>query len=258
MEAGELALYLFLACGFVTLLQHPGSPVQRLIPDGIARRAAMGVAMGTAVTVIVFSPWGKRSGGHFNPALTFAYYRLGKVEFWDLCFYCAAQFLGAIAGVELACLVLSGAPSNHAVNYAVTVPGMYGVTVAFAGELAISFVLMFTVLFVTNREALAPYTAFFVGALVASYYTFESPLSGMSTNPARTVGSAFRADYWHAAWLYFLAPALGMLIAAEVFLRIRRGAPPVCAKLRHCDGKLCIFHHDAPPPELRSGRSQNG
>jgi glycerol uptake facilitator-like aquaporin len=77
----------------------------------------------------VISPWGKRSGGHFNPAITFTFYRLGKVEFWDAWLYVIAQFLGAIDGVTLARYVWRGALGNHAVRYAVTVPGVYGSTV---------------------------------------------------------------------------------------------------------------------------------
>src|SRR5947207_693306 len=69
------------------------------------------------------------SGGHFNPAITFTFYRMGKVEFWDAWLYVIAQFLGAMSGVALAKYVLRGALAHVAVRYAVTVPGMYGSTV---------------------------------------------------------------------------------------------------------------------------------
>lgn len=69
---------------------------------------------------------------------------------------------------------------------------------------------MTTILFVSNRETLARYTPYFVGALYATFITFETPLSGMSMNPARTFGSAIHASYWHALWIYFIAPTLGM------------------------------------------------
>ena len=203
----------------------------------------MGLGMGATIVAIILSPWGKQSGGHFNPAITLTYYRLGKVEFWDAWFYTAAQFLGAIGGVAVATYVMRGAPGNVAVRYAVTVPGTYGRVIAFVAELAISFVLMMTVLFLTNRARLAPYTAYFVGLMIAAFITFEAPLSGMSMNPARTFGSAFHADYWHALWIYFIAPSLGMLAAAEVFLKLRRGVPPYCAKLHHANNKRCIFRH---------------
>ena len=243
MEVGGLGLYLFVACVVVTLLEHPASIVRQSFSSGVARRALMGLVMGATAIAIVISPWGKRSGGHFNPAITFTFYGLGKVEFWDTWFYVIAQFLGATSGVALAKYMLRGALAHDAVRYAVTVPGMYGNTAAFVAELAISFFLMITVMFATNHKRLAPYTAYFVGVLIATYYTFEAPLSGMSTNPARTFGSALHANYWHALWIYFVAPSMGMLAAGEVFLRVRRGAPPYCAKLHHANNERCIFHH---------------
>ena len=242
-EAGESALYMFFTCAFATLLQHPASPVRHFVASAVSRRALMGLAIGATVIGIVMTPWGKQSGGHFNPAMTFAFYRLGKVAFWDGLFYIAAQFSGAISGVAIAGYVLRGAPKNTAVRYAVTAPGVYGNAGAFAAELTISVILMITVLVVSNRGTLARYAPYFVGALYATFITFETPLSGMSMNPARTVGSAFHASYWHAIWIYFAAPTLGMLIAAEVFVRARRGVGPYCAKLHHANNKRCIFHH---------------
>jgi len=246
MEVAEAGCYLFAACVFTTLLQHPGSIVRQIVSDNLVRRALMGLAMGATATAIVTSSWGKQSGGHFNPAITFTFYRLGKVEFWDSWFYIMAQFVGAVCGVAIARVALRGALANQAVRYAVTAPGVYGSTVAFVAESAISFFLMIIVLFTTNRKRLAPYTAYFVGVLLAVYYTFEGPLSGMSTNPARTFGSALYANYWHALWIYFIAPSTGMLAAGELFLRVRRGAAPYCAKLHHANRKPCIFHHANP------------
>src|SRR5215471_4801548 len=67
MEAGELGLYLIAACAVTTLLQHPASPIRHFVQSEIARRALMGLAMGATVIGIVISPWGRQSGGHFNP-----------------------------------------------------------------------------------------------------------------------------------------------------------------------------------------------
>jgi len=243
MEVGEVGCYLFVACIATAVLQHPSSIVRQSISSDVARRALMGLLMGATTVAIVISPWGKRSGGHFNPAITLTFYRLGKVKFWDAWFYVIAQFLGALGGVTVARYALRGALSNDAVRYAATVPGMYGSAVAFAAELTISFILMSTVLFTTNRARRASSSAYFVGALIATYYTVEAPLSGMSTNPARTLASAVHANYWHALWIYFLAPSLGMLTAGELFLRVRGGAAPYCAKLHYANHERCIFDH---------------
>jgi aquaporin Z len=246
MEAGQMSLFMFCTCSFATLLQHPASPVRHVLVSGIARRALMGLAIGATVIALIMSSWGKRSGGHINPAMTFAFYRLGKIARWDALFYGMAQFSGATSGVALATSLLRGAPGDRAVRYAVTAPGVYGAAVAFAAELAISFMLMITVLLVTNHERLVRYTPYFVGSLYAVNITFETPLSGMSMNPARTFGPAAYGGYWHTLWIYFIAPTVGMLVAAEVFLRARHAAPPYCAKLHHANSKRCIFHHGAP------------
>jgi aquaporin Z len=243
MEAGELALYMFLVCAFAALLQHPSSPVRHFISSTVVRRAIMGLLVGSTVVAIILTPWGKQSGGHFNPAVTLIFYRLGKVAFWDTWFYVAAQFAGAAGGVGIAAYVLRDAPENPAVRYAVTAPGIFGSAGAFAGEVTISFILMTAILFASNREALTRYTPYFVGALYATFLTFETPLSGMSMNPARSFGSAFRAGYWQALWVYLIAPTLGMLAGAELFLWARRGIGPYCAKLYHDNDKRCIFHH---------------
>jgi len=138
----------------------------------------MGLAIGATVIAIVMTPWGKQSGGHFNPAVTLSFYRLGKVEFWDAIFYVVAQFFGAVFGVTIARYALAGAPLNSAIRCVVTVPGSYGNAVAFVAELAISFVLMTTILVTSNRKTLAHYTPVFVGALYAIFIAFETPLSG--------------------------------------------------------------------------------
>jgi aquaporin Z len=243
MEAGGLSIYMFSVCAFATLSWHPASPIRQFIDGAIPRRAVMGLGIGTALIAVVVSPWGRRSGGHLNPAMTLAFYRLGKLELWDMLFYAGSQFLGALAGVAVAAHVLRGALGNTAVHYAVTAPGVYGDIVAFVAEVMISFVLMSTILFVSEHEHLARYTPYFAGALVAICFVFEAPLSGNSANPARSFASAMFASYWHALWIYFTAPPFGMLAAAEAFLFFRAGVGPFCAKLHHANHQRCVFHH---------------
>ena len=244
MEAAEVALYLFLTCVFASLLLYPGSPVRHFVGSTTALRVLMGVAVGATVAAIALSPWGQQSGGHFNPAVTLAFYRLGKMSLPDAVFYIVAQFSGAIGGVFIARLLLPNTLSRPAIRYAVTAPGARGSDFAFFGELTISFVLMLTILYASNREIVARYTAYFVGLWYAAFITLEAPLSGMSMNPARSFAPALYASYWHAIWLYFTAPTLGMLVAAEIFLRARRGVRPCCAKLHHANDKRCIFRHE--------------
>jgi aquaporin Z len=177
------------------------------------------------------------------------------VALWDAAFYCAAQFLGAVAGVALASLLLQGAPAHKAVRYAATVPGMYGYAVAFVAEVVISVTLMSAILFASNHRILAPYTHYFAAIMIGVYIAFESPLSGMSANPARTFGPAVYASYWNTLWIYFIAPPMGMLAAAEIFLLVRHGEIPYCAKLHHHNNKHCIFSHSGADPTALEARA---
>jgi aquaporin Z len=241
MEAAELGLFMLSACVCTVILFHPNSPVASRIPNGLFRRLVMGTAMGSTAIAIIFSPLGKRSGAHFNPSVTLTYFRLGKVRGWDAGFYVIAQFIGGIAGVLIAMLLLGRAVSNPSVQYAATVPGRSGPLVAFIAEAIISFVLMSVVLRVSNTKSLARWTGLFAGALVATYITIESPISGMSMNPARTLSSAFGANVWMSLWIYFVAPPLGMLTAAEVFTSGKKRRAVACAKFHHYNNQRCIF-----------------
>jgi aquaporin Z len=241
IEALGLAVFMIAACLFTVLLEHPSSPGHRAIPDAFVRRVLMGVAMGVTAIGLIYSPWGKRSGAHLNPSVTLGFLRLGKVSRADAFFYVVAQFAGGVLGVMVAAGVAGTALADRAVSYAVTVPGSAGVATAFLAELVISFGLFLMVLATSSSTRLAPSTGVLVGLLLVVYIAFEAPYSGMSMNPARTVGSAVFARTWAAAWLYFLAPTLGMLLACEVYVRRRSLGAPLCAKLHHSPDQPCIF-----------------
>lgn len=259
MEAAEIGLFLIVACVVVAWVEHPASPLRQALADPLARRAIIGLAMGLTAIAIIYSPLGKRSGAHLNPALTLTYLRLGKIEAIDAAGYMAAQFAGAAVGVVLAAKMLpEGVISNPVVNYVATVPGHYGAVAAFVAEAAMSFTLMLIVLYVSNTRRLNRYTALFAGGLVALYITLEAPVSGMSLNPARSFGSAAVAQIWGGLWIYFTAPVLGMLAAAEVYVRAMGAAAILCCKLHHENNLPCIFrcaYGSGANPRLPTSRS---
>src|SRR4029453_18030743 len=239
-EATELGLFMISAGLFTILIWYPKSAIPTIIPSEFVRRMLTGIAMGSTAIALIFSPLGKRSGAHFNPAVTLAFWRLGKVKNWDAVFYIIAQFAGAIVGVFVVALFVHEALSHPKVNYAATLPGMYGMIVAFIAEFAIAFVLMSVVLRVSNTPRIARYTGLFAGALVATYITLEAPFSGMSMNPARTFGSALVGHLWTGLWIYFTAPVLAMQLAAAVYLHGK--GMVYCAKYHHYNRHRCIFN----------------
>lgn len=250
MEAGELAGFLIAACAIVVSIQHTDSPLSGLLADPFLRRTATGLAMGLTAIAIVYSPWGRRSGAHFNPAVTLTFAALGKVRPADALFYVTAHFIGATFGMSAAALIFGSRLAHPAVAYIATQPGPAGTGPAFVAEATISFLLMSIVLAANRSPALAPYTGVFSGLAVATFITFEAPLSGMSMNPARSFGPAAIAGLWQHYWLYLIAPPLGMLLAA---ISSRRFGSGHCAKLVHPPGPRCIFC--GWPGTLRDRRS---
>jgi len=228
------------ACVFGTLLGHPNSPAVRALPDPVVRRVLMGLAMGLTAISLIYSPWGQRSGAHFNPATTLTFWRLGKLSTADAAFYVLFQVLGGIGGVYVAAIALGDLVGHPSVQYVATVPGDAGVAAAFAAEVLIAFILMSVVLRVSNTAGLARFTPLFAGALVAIYISVEAPISGMSMNPARSLASAIPAQAWASLWIYWVAPPLGMLLAAQVYVTasrtgsgLLRQAPPRQSEALH-------------------------
>jgi len=201
----------------------------------------MGIAMGTTAVLIIYSPWGRRSGAHINPSITLSYLRLARTKPTDAAGYVAFQLVGGIAGVALANAVFGPLVAHPAVNFVATVPGEPAGLWAFPAEALISFLMMTTVLVTSSLESTKNWTGVISGSLVCLYILIEAPISGMSMNPARTLGSAVFSHSWSYIWVYFTAPPLGMLAAAEFHYRLTGRKDTACAKLKHDAELPCIF-----------------
>jgi aquaporin Z len=217
IEGWALGMFMISASIVTTLFESPGSPWLHAFPEPLARRFLIGLAMGGTAVGLMYSPWGRRSGAHMNPAVTLAFLSLGRVSPVNALYYIVAQCIGGWLGVLAASVVL-GDPFAHApIDYIVTVPGADGPWVAYVAELVISFGMMFVILNVSNSALWSRYTGFAAGALITVYVSFESPLSGFSMNPARTLASALPAHVWQGWWIYLTAPLVGMVAAAQLF-----------------------------------------
>jgi aquaporin Z len=241
MEAALLGLFMVSAGLFTCVFEYPGSPLHQAISNGDVRRFLIGIAMGATAIALIYSPWGKQSGAHMNPAVTLTFYRLGKVKSHDALFYIVFQCLGGLVGVYLVAVLLQAVFTQPPVNYIVTVPGSAGWIGAFIGELMIAFIMMMTVLLISNNKQLSRFTGIFAGCLVMLYVTFEAPFSGFSMNPARSLASAFPAQIWTSFWLYAIVPPIGMILASLVYQSLFGIYSVKCAKLHHNNSKRCIF-----------------
>jgi aquaporin Z len=101
--------------------------------------------------------------------------------------------------------------------------------------------MMGVILVASNTKGLSRWTGLFAAMLLAAYIALAAPISGVSLNPARTLGSAYSAGEWTAIWVYFTAPPIAMMLAGQLY-RMRAGRGSIfCAKLHHDNDKRCIF-----------------
>lgn len=240
MEAVCLGLFMMSASFFGTLLEYPMSSVRQALPNDFTRLVLMGLAMGVTATLINYSPMGKMSGAHMNPAVTFTFFRLHKIKLVDAIFYCVFQCAGGLLAVILMRIILGNAFADAHVNYVVTTPGKYGALIAFALEVVIAFFMMTMVLITANNPKLSKYTGAIAGVFVMTYVIISAPVSGFSMNPARTIASAVPAMHFNAFWIYMTAPFLGMFSAAAFYKRAKGAV--YCAKMHHSSSYLCIFN----------------
>ena len=167
-EAAGLAF--FISCGsvFTVLLEHPASSLhQALVGHGVARRAVLGVGMGCVIVAIAYHPWGKQSGAHINPAVTLAFWYLGKLRTADALWYVVAQVLGGLASASLWKQLLGPYYAHPSVHYITTQPGPDGAGVAFGAELLISFVSMAVLLGALHHARLEKVAGWLIGGLIA-------------------------------------------------------------------------------------------
>lgn len=258
IEAALLGAFMIAACLAVMLVEHPASGVRRRIGSALVRRGIIGMAMGVTAVVLITSPWGRLSGAHMNPAVTLAFTLLGKVRPIDAVGYIAGQCLGGIVGMLACATVFRRALAHPSVAYIVTEPAMRptGWRIAFAAELAISFIMLATVLVVSNLPVTMAYTPLVAGTLLVLFIMFEAPLSGMSLNPARTLASAVAARRFCAWPVYVAAPTLGMAGAAMLYMGISGSQAVHCAKLDHRGELPCPFR--CTIESLRHPRGDSG
>lgn len=212
---------------FFLVLIGPGSAMVNAFSGGQLGQVGIALAFGFVVLAMIHA-LGHLSGAHINPAVTVAFWWVGRFPGSEVIPYIAAQ----CAGATLGSLVLVNAV-GHVGNLGATVPGI-PIGAAFAIEWLLSFVLMFVIMAVATDERVANGSAgLAVGLTVGFCALMGGPLTGASMNPARSLGPAVVGDLWQSHWIYWAAPVTGMLASARLYDFLRHTRAP-----------------DAPPPSL--------
>lgn len=230
------ALLLAVGLSIVILDFGANSPVVRLLPDAALRRLITGFLFGSTGALIAISPVGKHSGAHINPVVTLAFWLLGKMRASLATGYVAAQLAGATVGVLP---LLAWGRMGASVQFGATTPGTgYGAGLALLGEIGTTFCLIVGLFVFLRHVRFRAFTPMLFPFLYAVMVWLEAPLSGTSTNPARSFGPSLVSGVWSGGWVYWIGPVLGTILGVVVY------RSTFLSKLEIEVAKLYHFGHD--------------
>ena len=195
---------------------------------GIAGANTVGVlgisfAFGLAIVAMAYGI-GPVSGCHVNPAVSLGAWFAGRMSTRDLVSYAIAQCLGAIAGAIVLYLIMSGKASGWegglgANGWGPGYLGEYNVVSAFVFEVVATFIFLVTILGVTQKGAPSHLAGLAIGLTLAAIHIVGINVTGVSVNPARSLGPALLSGgaAMGQLWLFIVAPVIGAAIAGILF-----------------------------------------
>jgi aquaporin TIP len=219
-----VTLFLFVGCGAIVtvtgVLGGAGSPSEGITPgNNPAALVAIAFSFGVALVVLVGAT-AAISGGHLNPAVTFAAVITGQMKLTVGVVYIAAQLLGAVVGIFLLDMLLVDSvtgPSNLGAT-GINSAALESTGAAVVVEAILTFVLVFTV-FATaiDKRGLGHVAPLAIGLAVFIDHFVGVPLTGASMNPARSFGPALVSDTWDDQWVYWIGPLIGASVAGLLY-----------------------------------------
>ncbi len=209
---GTFAL-VFIGAGAVIMESHTGMSHLK-IPDGKVGLVGIALAHGLTLAAMI-AALGSHSGGHFNPAVSFAMWLRGKLRTELFLGYTLAQ----IAGAAVAGMLLAGLFPDEIALASLGTPTLAAKISPLKGgliEAIITFLLVTTVLFAARRDDAPGAAALAIGGALAAVILFAGPLTGGSANPARYLGPALAAGRLGDLLSYVLGPLIGAAGATAV------------------------------------------
>lgn len=169
---------------------------------------------------------GPVSGCHINPAVSLGAVAAGRMSLPEAAGYIVAQVLGALAGALVLMTIASGkADYSVAQNglgqngWGTGYLGEYTMTAAFLFEVVASFLFMVVILGATGKGAPAHLAGLAIGIALVVIHLVGINVTGVSVNPARSIGPAVLVGGTALSqlWLFLVAPVIGTVAAGLLF-----------------------------------------
>lgn len=222
MQDRGLAAYIAELVGTLILVFAIGTVVTLYVATSATAQtgsdfAVVGLVHGIVLFMLI-AVFGGVSGGHFNPAVTFAAALLKRIDPIDAVVYILAQLSGGVLGALLVKgILLDEGRAGHYGAAAIS-PLLGG---NFAGMLVEgigTFMLVLAVCGVAfNSRARQEWAPLSIGLTLGMAVMILGPLTGASLNPARWFGPALIGNTFSGTWPYIVGPLLGALVAALLY-----------------------------------------
>jgi aquaporin Z len=173
---------------------------------------------------------GPISGCHINPAVSFGVWTAGRMSGKDLIGYWIGQFLGAILAAWVISVIIGGVGGGYDIaasglgqdGWGPGYQGGYNVISAIVFEFVATLIFVIVVLGSTQKAAPAGFAGLAIGITLVVIHIFGIHVTGVSVNPARSLGPALLVGGKALAqvWLFLLIPSLAGIVAG-LFFRYR-------------------------------------
>lgn len=196
-----------------------------VIAGGDIGLTGISFAFGLALIAMAYGI-GPVSGCHINPAVSLGMVAAGRISMTEAIPYMIAQVIGAIAAALVLLLIASG-NADYSVGqnglgqngWGAGYLGEYSMMAAFLFEVVATFLFMVVILGATGSTAPAAVAGLAIGLTLVVIHLVGINITGVSVNPARSIGPALFAGTTALAqlWLFIVAPVIGAVAAGAVF-----------------------------------------
>jgi aquaporin Z len=170
---------------------------------------------------------GPISGCHINPAVSMGVWVAGRLSIKDLLGYWAGQFVGGVLAAWVLSIIISGVGGGYDIaasglgqnGWGAGYQGGYDLTSAMVFEFVATLIFVVVVLGSTQKNAPAGFAGLAIGITLVVIHIFGIHITGVSVNPARSLGPALLVGGKALAqvWLFLLVPSVAGAVAGLLF-----------------------------------------
>ena len=199
--------FVFIGAGIIVVDTARGGELGVL---GIAVAHAFAFAVMVTATMNV-------SGGHLNPAITFALWLTKKLDSKMAGLYVVTQLVAAVVAVLCVKFALPDMAGLHSDYGAPQISGLIGDTQAVLLEALLTLFLVSAVFGTVVSSAAPKVGGFGVGLVLLFAMVVGGSMTGGIMNPARALGPALISGNWQGHFIYWVGPLLGAAAAAGIW-----------------------------------------